>query len=439
MNTEITDNVKSNGWILYDGDCGHCVRLAEYFRGALTRRRFELAPLQAPWVRERLGLAEPELLTEMRLLKPDGRMVGGADAVLEIGRQFWWTWPLRWLGRVPAVRQFLKAGYRWVASHRHCAGGACNVVARSSRTQQSANREAGGNYRQASTTKFADFLALLVLPLLAFECRAGLAQWVFMWAMAFALYAGCKMLTYCLAVEMLEEQKPLLKYGYLLAWPGMSAKDFLNQKVSLPKPQKIEWAFATAKATFGAILLWRIARIALPNHPLLAGWVGMTGVIFMLHFGLFHLLSLAWRQAGVNAAPVMQNPLRAASLSDFWGTRWNTAFNELAFRFAFRPLRRRTTPTVATLAVFGLSGLIHELVISLPAHGGYGLPALYFLAQGIGVVAERSRLGRDLGLGRGLRGWLFTLFITAGPAFWLFHPPFITNVILPMLTAIGAT
>ena len=33
----------------------------------------------------------------------------------------------------------------------------------------------------------------------------------------------------------------------------------------------------------------------------------------------------------------------------------------------------------------------------------------------------------------------FTIIITAAPAFWLFHPPFINNVILPMLHAIGAT
>jgi hypothetical protein len=42
-------------------------------------------------------------------------------------------------------------------------------------------------------------------------------------------------------------------------------------------------------------------------------------------------------------------------------------------------------------------------------------------------------------LGRGARGWFFTLVVTVAPLFWLFHPPFIHNVILPMLTAIGAT
>jgi hypothetical protein len=131
--------------------------------------------------------------------------------------------------------------------------------------------------------------------------------------------------------------------------------------------------------------------------------------------------------------------LLACSLVEFWGKRWNTAFHELAHRFTFRPLRRVTGLSVATSLVFLLSGLVHELVISLPAHGGYGLPTAYFLIQGLGVIGEHSTFGRRLGLGRGLRGWLFTFVVATGPVFWLFHPPFIQNVILPMLRAIDAT
>jgi hypothetical protein len=33
---------------------------------------------------------------------------------------------------------------------------------------------------------------------------------------------------------------------------------------------------------------------------------------------------------------------------------------------------------------------------------------------------------------------VFTVLVTAGPAFWLFPPPFVHNVVLPMLASIGA-
>ena len=88
--------------------------------------------------------------------------------------------------------------------------------------------------------------------------------------------------------------------------------------------------------------------------------------------------------------------------------------------------------------IFVVSGLIHDAVISLPAGGGYGLPTLYFMIQGAGVVVERSSLGQQLGLRLNIRGWLFMAVFTAGPAFWLFHPLFIRRVILPFMQAIRA-
>ncbi len=135
----------------------------------------------------------------------------------------------------------------------------------------------------------------------------------------------------------------------------------------------------------------------------------------------------------------MNHPLAATSLGEFWGRRWNTGFHDLAFAHLYRPLRVRAGRPVATLLTFAGSGLVHELVISVPAGAGYGLPTVYFLLQGFGSVVERSALGRRLGLGRGGKGRLFLVLVTALPAGWLFRPDFVRNVILPMLDAIGAS
>jgi hypothetical protein len=78
-------------------------------------------------------------------------------------------------------------------------------------------------------------------------------------------------------------------------------------------------------------------------------------------------------------------------------------------------------------------------VISLPAGAGYGLPTAYFLIQGLALLLQRSHLGRRLALSRGVAGRVFTIVVVLAPLPWLFHPPFVRNVVLPFLSAIGAT
>lgn len=174
------------------------------------------------------------------------------------------------------------------------------------------------------------------------------------------------------------------------------------------------------------------------GSPLVCGWIGLLGLIFLLHFGSFQLVALGWRSLGVDAEPIMHAPGLSRCLSEFWGKRWNLGFRQLSYDFVFQPLHRRVGVTPATLAVFVLSGLIHELAISVPARGGYGLPTVYFSLQGAGVLLERSTFGRIAGLQHGWRGWTFMLAMTAGPAFWLFHPPFVMRVVVPFLKAIRA-
>jgi alginate O-acetyltransferase complex protein AlgI len=161
-------------------------------------------------------------------------------------------------------------------------------------------------------------------------------------------------------------------------------------------------------------------------------------MVLIAHFGMFHVVALLWRRRRVDAVPVMAAPIRSTSLSEFWGQRWNLGFRQLGHDLIFQPLHGRIGPGRAGFLVFVASGLIHDFVISYPARGGYGLPTAYFVLQGMGVSFERSRVGKRLGLRRGVRGWLYTALFTAGPAFWLFHPPFVRNVVLPFMRAIGA-
>ncbi len=259
-------------------------------------------------------------------------------------------------------------------------------------------------------------------------------RWMLMWLFVWTIFAGCKWLTWWTAPS----GAPWWRHcGYLTLWPGLDADSFL-QSPSVSRPAASSWLFAFAKFGLGCVLVWGVAPL-LPREPdLLRGWVGMIGIVFLLHFGVFDILSLAWQSAGVGAKPLMNWPILATSVSEFWGQRWNTAFRDLTHRFLFRPLTIRYGAKPALCVGFIFSGVVHELAISMPMGAGWGGPMAFFLVQGGAVFLERSPLGVRLGLGRGVIGRMFALVFLAGPSWLLFHPPFVGGVIVPFLDYIVA-
>jgi D-alanyl-lipoteichoic acid acyltransferase DltB (MBOAT superfamily) len=188
----------------------------------------------------------------------------------------------------------------------------------------------------------------------------------------------------------------------------------------------------------GLALFFAGAAFASTDNPYLVGWIGMVGTVLTLHFGLFHLLSCAWRLVGVNARPLMDDPLTSESVTEFWGRRWNTAFRDLTHRFLFRPLMPSLGARGAIFGGFVFSGIVHDVVISLPARGGYGGPTLFFASQALAMLFERSSLGRRFGLGRGIAGRIFTAAVLLIPVYFLFYPPFVERIMVPFMRALGA-
>jgi hypothetical protein len=281
------------------------------------------------------------------------------------------------------------------------------------------------------------WIPVVGLPLAAVACRSVLPPWALMWVLAFAIYFSLKWLTWWRARARVTHPA-WRSAAYLLAWPGMDAEAFLDASQRVQPHARLTWLWAILETILGAVLLWVGARSVPQGEPLLRGWLGMLGLILLLHFGTFQIVGLLWQSIGVDAKPIMSAPLRSASLSEFWGTRWNLGFRQLAYDLIFRRLRRRTSAAVAGFLVFIASGLIHDLVISVPARGGYGLPTAYFTLQGLGVALERSPFGKHVGFRQGIRGWLFMALLTAGPVFLLFHPPFVLRVILPFMKVLHA-
>lgn len=293
------------------------------------------------------------------------------------------------------------------------------------------------SYKSFRSVGFIGWIPLVVLPSISAVIRRGLQPWAFMWTLAISIYFGLKWLTWW-RLQRPVSHSAWRSVAYLLAWPGMDAESFLDETKSPPAPRFRSWLWAIFETGLGATLLWFVARTLPPEQPLLRGWTGMLGLTLLLHFGTFQIAALFWQSLGVDASPIMAAPLRAQSLSQFWGKRWNLGFRQLAHDLIFVPFHKYLQAGLVAFLVFLSSGLIHDLVISVPAQAGYGLPTAYFMLQGLGVTLERSPLGKQLGLGKGLRGWSFMVLVAAGPVFWLFHPPFVMRVIIPFMKAIHA-
>jgi hypothetical protein len=284
------------------------------------------------------------------------------------------------------------------------------------------------------------WLPALLLPAAAWGTFARAPMWVLAWAFTAALYAGFKWLTFARSTQA-RSATFSESLAYLLLWPGMDADAFLRPPRAgqqRSRPAWREWIMALLKLLTGLVLIFGLAPLTTSLPPLVTGWVGVVGLALVLLFGFAHLVSLAWRASGVDAQPIMNRPLWATSLSDFWGGRWNLAFHDVGREFVFKPLLRRWGVLAGTLGVFLFSGIVHEIPMSVATRQGLGLPTLYFLIQAAGVVFERSPVGKRFGLGRGLLGRAFAALLVLAPLGLLFHRAFLIGVIVPTLQFLQA-
>jgi predicted DCC family thiol-disulfide oxidoreductase YuxK len=113
------------GSVYYDANCPSCVRITTLLRRALRSRGYTLVPLQTPDAATRLKVRPEELFTEMRMLDRSGRVLGGAEAIVEIAHHIWWAQPVAWAAKLPCFMRALHVLYADHARHRHCASGSC--------------------------------------------------------------------------------------------------------------------------------------------------------------------------------------------------------------------------------------------------------------------------------------------------------------------------
>ncbi len=216
---------------------------------------------------------------------------------------------------------------------------------------------------------------------------------------------------------------------FLAPWPGMNPAAFV--RTGAARPRWLTWGAAGAGAGLALLALAHVlTAIGIGRF-----WVAlavMPGFSLFLHFGMFTLLTWAYRRAGYAVGLPFGNPLRARSLEKFWGHLWNRPFIELTASLVLRPLRARGVGrTAAVFAGFMVSGLLHELAITVPAGGGYGGPTLYFLLQGLGWTWEQRLTLRGLVA----RGWTWAWILIPLPL--VFPAEFAYRVMFPLAGLTG--
>ncbi|MCA9230585.1 MAG: hypothetical protein KDA57_08035 [Planctomycetales bacterium] len=108
-------------------------------------------------------------------------------------------------------------------------------------------------------------------------------------------------------------------------------------------------------------------------------------VIFLEAFSrcLYHLERLA----GYDTTPIINSLLQSHTVSEFW-QRYNVRVHSWFYLNLFQPSRRAST-TYAVVLVFGVNGLLHELMFGITTSRFDGYQLMFFLVQIPAVLASR--------------------------------------------------
>lgn len=274
--------------------------------------------------------------------------------------------------------------------------------------------------------------------------------WPQMWATAFGVYFACKCWVVLAAVRDGVRFSGSGIAAFVMAWAGMDPRPFSIREGTTDGDdcvQMISLREGLGNMMLGGVLLLVSPMVAARAGAYAAMWLCVSAYCLLLHFGLLHVIGFGWQRAGRPVEAIMQRPARSTSLADFWSRRWNRAFRDLSNALIVRPTRRYLGPAGAVGLVFLVSGIVHELVMSWPARGGWGLPTMNFLMQCAGLYVERSPLGRRWGLmGAGRshgvpavwRSRIWTAAVVIAPLPLLVNRVFAENVVIPFYRTLGA-
>ncbi len=170
--------------------------------------------------------------------------------------------------------------------------------------------------------------------------------------------------------------------GFAWLWFGMSVQPWVKPYTKRP------WLRHALCGLLCVVMgvLWMYCCYLYEITHVLPIFIGLS---LAFHYGCLRLLMAWWRLCGVPVKLLFRNPLRLTGFRDFWSKRWNLGYSQMMAVTVQKPLMQLGMSFKGSLLmVFIISGLLHELAISVPAKTGYGLPFLVFLVHGLLTLLE---------------------------------------------------
>ena len=120
-------NKDIKGWVLYDGACGFCTWWIPFWKKTINKTGYDIAPLQAKWVRQKLNLPDEMSNKDIVLLKRDGTKIIGADAYIFGMKTVWWSSPLGYMLGLSGFKQLTWIFYKWFNRNRFLVSRVCRL------------------------------------------------------------------------------------------------------------------------------------------------------------------------------------------------------------------------------------------------------------------------------------------------------------------------
>jgi alginate O-acetyltransferase complex protein AlgI len=232
------------------------------------------------------------------------------------------------------------------------------------------------------------WLLLIMLLINVHLALMGYDSFTRMVGICCVLLGGMKGLVY--AEWAKTEKLTLPRYAiFSFFWFGMDPGTFRF------KNPKLRWksdiAIGSLLTVIGLAGSWLIANLEWKNIIIM-----FIPLSLGFHFGVLRILKGTLRYFGFPVRTLFPNLLETNGIADFWSRRWNIGYSQMMQRIVGRPIESIAGKSAGVMAVFFISGLLHEVAITLPVMSGFGLPTLYFTLHGFLTLLEK-KWNRPLG------------------------------------------